>query len=196
MLSSNQFENFFKKGISFENYLVQFNELLTHQNSLSELYRHEYYNYYNLNLHRISRVEKLFQFNMDLKSKIEKISKKQHWLVLSEFWCGDAAQILPALNLIALTNSLIEFKILYRDENLELMDEFLTSGGRSIPKLIILDEKFNFVNQYGPRPKIAQDLVLSLKSKPETADNYAQELHLWYARNKSIDLQKELLELF
>ena len=196
MLFPDQFNSYFKKGISFEHYLFQFKELLNHQNSLSELDRHEFYNYYKLNLHRISRVEKLFQFNVDLKSKVEKINQKQHWLVLSEFWCGDAAQILPALNLIASSNSIIEFKILFRDENLELMDEFLTAGGRSIPKLIILDEKFSYINQYGPRPKIAQDLVLKLKSNPETADSYAEELHLWYARNKSIELQKELAELF
>ena len=34
----------------------------------------------------------------------------------------------------------IELKIVLRDENEELMNEFLTNGSRSIPKLIVLDE--------------------------------------------------------
>ena len=36
----------------------------------------------------------------------------------------------------------VDLRIILRDENTELMDEFLTNGGRSIPKLVRLNENF------------------------------------------------------
>ena len=60
-------------------------------------------------------------------------------LVLAEGWCGDAAQILPVINKIAEYSSLIDLKVVCRDENPELMDQFLTNGSKSIPKVIIID---------------------------------------------------------
>ena len=58
------------------------------------------------------------------------------WLILTEAWCGDAAQNIPTIEKIARENDRIKTLYLLRDENLELMDKYLTGGARAIPKLI------------------------------------------------------------
>ena len=116
--------------------------------------------------------------------------------MISEHWCGDASQNIPSFNKIAeLSAGKIELRIVYRDENTELMDQHLTNSTRSIPKLIQLDEAYNVTGIWGSRPVEAQELIIKLKSNPLTADTYVNELHLWYARNKQIALQGEIVNL-
>ncbi|MCQ4503980.1 thioredoxin family protein, partial [Vibrio parahaemolyticus] len=79
------------------------------------------------------------------KSTIENFDKKVTWLVISESWCGDAAHVMPILNKVAELNDAIDYKIVLRDDNEALMDQFLTNGGKSIPKLIMLDSETNTV---------------------------------------------------
>ena len=85
--------------------------------------------------------------------------------------------------------------IVFRDENPALTDAFLTNGTRSIPKLIVLNEEGELLGTWGPRPAAAQQLVIELKSNPATAPTYAEQLHLWYARNRCADLQQEIISL-
>ena len=116
--------------------------------------------------------------------------------MIAEHWCGDAAQILPVLNNLAkISADKINFKIIYRDQNLDLIDAFLTNGSRSIPKLIQMTENFEITGIWGPRPNEAQSMVLKLKSDPETAPRYAEELHLWYAKDKQKAIENELNKL-
>ena len=47
----------------------------------------------------------------------------------------------------------VESRYLLRDENLDLMDRYLTDGGRSIPKLIVLHaDTLTEAATWGPRP--------------------------------------------
>jgi hypothetical protein len=86
-------------------------------------------------------------------------------------------------------------KLVYRDENVELMDRFLASRTRSIPKLIQLDEDLNITYAWGPRPLVAQQLVKQLRSDPAQEGHYGHELHLWYAKNKQQAIETEIFEL-
>ena len=58
------------------------------------------------------------------------------WLIITEGWCGDAAQCIPTIEKIAAESKNIETHYVLRDENLDLIDEYLTNNARSIPKLI------------------------------------------------------------
>ena len=117
-------------------------------------------------------------------------------MILTEHWCGDASQTLPALHAMAeLSGGKIEMKILYRDQNDLLMNAYLTTGTRSIPKLIQLDEHLNVTGIWGPRPSVAQKIVRELKANPATAATYGNELHLWYAKDKQQTLEKEVGQL-
>ena len=152
--------------------------------------------YINLNQRRMYRVEKTYHVSDDILAQVKKLRHKTYWLVLTEHWCGDASQILPALNKVAeLSEGKIEMKLVYRDQNPELMNAYLTEGSRSIPKLIQLDEHFNVTGIWGPRPTVAQRMVKQLKSNPATAATYANELHLWYAKDKQRSLELEIAKL-
>lgn len=61
--------------------------------------------------------------------------------MITEGWCGDAAQILPFINKISELNEKIELKLVLRDQHPEVMDEFLTDGSRSIPKVVVLNKE-------------------------------------------------------
>jgi hypothetical protein len=144
----------------------------------------------------MARVEKTYKVSGELAAHVTSLKHKTFWLVLTEHWCGDASQILPALNTIAiLSKGKIEMRLVYRDQNAELMDAYLTDESRSIPKLIQLNEHFNVTGIWGPRPNTAQLLVKQLKSNPATAVTYANELHLWYAKDKQQSLEKEIAKL-
>src|SRR5690606_21925767 len=125
------------------------------------------------------------------------LKKEYIWLVLSEGWCGDAAQILPILNKMAIITTNIELKIVFRDENEELMNMFLTNGGKSIPKLIILDrDTLNVYNSWGPRPKGAANLIKSYKEQYGVIDETAvTELQLWYLHDKGLSTQAEIIAM-
>jgi len=148
--------------------------------------------YTKLNLQRMKRVEKTFTVSDELKQLLSTIKTKQNWVVITEGWCGDSAQNLPALAKIAIVNPLIELQIIERDENLNIMDLYLTNGTRSIPILISFDENGNEIFRWGPRPKEAQRLVTRLKSEGMEHDAFVEQLHLWYARNKGVALESEL----
>lgn len=144
----------------------------------------------------MNRVEKTLLLNTDLLRSLQQIHHQTYWLVLSEHWCGDAAQSLPVLSKIAeASNGKISLRLVYRDENPELMDAHLTGNSRSIPKLIQLDSHFNITGIWGPRPNEAQKLVLTLKSDQATANTYAEAVHKWYAVDKQQSIQKELSKL-
>ncbi|MCU0327201.1 MAG: thioredoxin family protein [Spirosomaceae bacterium] len=87
--------------------------------------------YAKLNLQRIHRLDKTTVVDATLQEKVRTISGKYIWLVLTEGWCGDASQILPVVNKIAELNPNIQLLFLLRDENLDIMDNYLTNGGRS-----------------------------------------------------------------
>ena len=110
---------------------------------------------------------------------------------------GDVAQLLPVFNKLALISPHIELKIVFRDENAPLMNLFLTNGSKSIPKLIVLDQKTKDVlGHWGPRPKPATDLVKSYREQyGKIDDTIKTELQLWYLHDKGLTTQDELVTL-
>ncbi len=153
-------------------------------------------NYGKLNLQRMQRLEKTVIISNELKSCIEHLNKKLIFLVITEGWCGDAAQNVPVFSFMENISSNIELKLLLRDENPELIDKYLTNGARAIPKLICLEKdtlKELFV--WGPRPEPCQKIMLEMKAKNADSKVKAEAIHLWYARDKTATLQKEILEL-
>ena len=116
--------------------------------------------------------------------------------MIAEGWCGDAAQILPMLHKIAEASNKIDLKIVFRDENEALMNNFLTNGSKSIPKIIILDNQQNVINSWGPRPSIATKMVLDFKEKNGQLDaNFKKDLQIWYNKDKGNTTQEDLIKL-
>lgn len=151
--------------------------------------------YTKLNVQRMQRIDKTVHLQPELSAALKAIDQPQTWLVITEGWCGDAAQILPVINAMANENPLIRLQLVLRDSNLELMDQYLTDGtSRSIPKLIVLDtdtmeERFN----WGPRPAALQEIYQKMRAEGMDYPAIAQELHAWYAKDKTVSTQKEIL---
>jgi len=129
------------KAHTYESYNELIESLFIDQRTTNEDNSESNLNYTKLNIQRTSRWDKRGKLDEELISLVKNISSDQIWLVITEGWCGDSGQVLPFINKIAELNDHIDLKFLLRDENPEVMDEFLTDGSRSIPKLIILDKE-------------------------------------------------------
>jgi len=117
--------------------------------------------------------------------------------VLAESWCGDAAHILPVINKVAELNEYIDFKVALRDENEALMNQFLTNGGKSVPKLIMIDHTTNsVVNTFGPRPEAATQLLNDFKTMHGTiTPEFKEILQQWYNKDKGQSTIEDLVKL-
>lgn len=150
--------------------------------------------YTQLNQQRMHRLDKVTQVLPEAEKLIRSISSPQTWLVLTEAWCGDAAQSIPVMHALAALNPLIDLKFLLRDENLPLMDRYLTNGiSRSIPKLIGLDtatteELFT----WGPRPAPLQAIFMQMKADGLEYHLIKEELQRWYNKDRTVTIQQEL----
>ena len=154
-------------------------------------------NYTQLNDRRMKRWDKTLKFNEETLSKILSANQKVTWLVLTESWCGDASPALPVMNRISELNPNVSLKIILRDENVDLMNRFLTNGGMSIPKLIVLDDETNeVVGDWGPRSKAATKLVEDYKAEHgELTAEFKQDLQVWYNKDKGQSVLKDLTGL-
>lgn len=190
-------KNSLDKSFSYEEYRNLLTNLLkvgkTTGNDQSEAMIH----YAELNEARLHRLDKTMQVTDEAQLKLEQLTKEYLWLVITEGWCGDAAQILPVINKMALVSDTIELRIILRDDNEEVMNMFLTNGTKSIPKLIIIDkESGEVINHFGPRPQEAKQLILDYKAEHGVVDETAKiELQKWYLHDKGVSTQNEIMEL-
>ncbi|QJX46714.1 thioredoxin family protein [Hymenobacter taeanensis] len=153
--------------------------------------------YTHLNVQRMQRLDKTTQLLPELREAVQNLKQSYAWLILTEGWCGDAAQIVPVLEAVAqASHGRFTTHYFLRDENLALMDRYLTNGGRSIPKLVVLRaDTLVEVAQWGPRPADAQQVFVEMKAQGVTKEEFAEKLHAWYARDKTQAIQRELLAL-
>ncbi|OIQ30004.1 MAG: thioredoxin family protein [Bacteroidetes bacterium MedPE-SWsnd-G2] len=154
-------------------------------------------NYTALNDRRMKRWDKTVKVSDEIKSKTEAYEGRATWLVLTESWCGDAAHIMPVINKVAQLNSNIDFKVVLRDENDELMNAFLTNGGKSIPKLIMIDsDTHDVIADFGPRPQKATQLVEDYKAEHgKLTPEFKEDLQLWYNKDKGQSTLEDLMQL-
>jgi len=185
-----------KNSISYLEYKDLVKNLLAENKSTGPNQSEDLTNYSLLNDRRMKRLDKTIKISEETAEEIKKVNKPQTWLLITEGWCGDAAQNLPIINKMADLNDYIDLKLVLRDENLELMDLFLTNGGRAIPKLIVLDKESNVTNTWGPRPTIAANMVKLYKAEHGSLDAiFKQDLQVWYNKNKGKSAEEDLVNL-
>ncbi len=177
----------------FRSYL---DELLEQGKTTGENQSEALVEYTRMNAHRMKRLEKKPELQEELKKALDRIDQPQVWLCLVEGWCGDVAQNLPTINKMAEHSENIELKLILRDEYPEIMDRYLTNGARSIPKLIALDrDTLEELWVWGARPADAQKLLLKLKEEGVEYSEIAEQIHRWYAKDKTRSLQQEFREI-
>lgn len=190
--------NALSNSYSYIEYRKLVTDLLAEGKSTGSEQSEDLTHYSSLNETRMNRLEKTIKITETTISKLQNLHRDYIWLVISEGWCGDAAQLLPIIyKMAAASNDKIELKIVLRDENPDLMNLFLTNGGKAIPKLIIIDkEKLEVLADWGPRPKGASELVNNYKKEFGTFDETVKtNLQLWYLHDKGISTQNEIMEI-
>jgi len=184
----------FESGLTYSDYRKLVDKLAAEGGTTGSEQSAERQDFTKLNAHRMHRLDKTVTIPEHVKAHLEGLKCKIRWLVLSESWCGDAAQNLPVLAKMAECSPLIDLRILIRDEHLDIMDQFLTNGGRAIPKLIILDAHFNVTATWGPRPAEIQQQVLENKLSGRIPySEFALIVQKWYLQNKGLALMEEML---
>ncbi len=187
------YRGIWEKGLSYNGYIELVDKKIEEGTSTSETDDASLLEYSILNAHRMNRITK----GMSKKDSrvLSGKSKMRYALVITEGWCGDAAQIVPVVDAVLHQNS-VEHKVVLRDKNEALMDAHLTNGARAIPVVIFLNDSFEVIAQWGPRPAEAQQIVVDWKNIPEgerpPKSEMSKQIQLWYAKDKQ---QAIILEL-
>ncbi|MFN0255930.1 thioredoxin family protein [Pedobacter ureilyticus] len=188
---------FDKEALDYSSYRNLVDELLAKGETTGPDNSEAMLHYTKMNVQRMNRVDKTTVLSEELLGTLEKIEGKYRFLVITEGWCGDAAQIVPIINkIVSVVPSKFDLKLTLRDKNLPLIDAHLTNGGRAIPVLLVLDETGNLVlPKWGPRPAILQGLLADWKKEGVEMPELAEKLHGWYAKDKTLTTQQELNDL-
>lgn len=182
---------------SYSEYRKLVSDLLLENKSTGNEQSDDLTHYSTLNETRMNRLDKTMDITDENSLKLKSLKGEYIWLVISEGWCGDAAQIVPIINKMAVESGKIELKIVLRDENEDLMNLYLTNKGKAIPIVIIIDKKTgDLLGHWGPRPKGAADLIKNYKKEFGAIDEKAKtDLQLWYLHDKGLTTQEELINL-
>lgn len=170
-------ESFFSKALTYDEYVSRLGE--------------------NLALHQ--QHYKKFEIPVESAAEIKRI-KPLNILVLTEPWCGDSLAVFPVVKRMSESNPRWDIKVLQRDENTELMDQFLTRGGRAIPVFLFLEKNGSLIFRWGPRPKAAQDIFEQFRmqiseGKMEKSD-VIKKIRKFYAKDRGKTILSELISIF
>lgn len=150
--------------------------------------------YTALNAVRMKRVGKTYKMSEAMTELLQSgACNGQHWVVITESWCGDAAQSGPLISRLAEVAG-VTLEWVLRDGSNGIIDDFLTNGGKSIPVWIVADANGEVLGTWGPRPNTVKNMVAEYKAQPEPKPPYAEyaaEIQLWYARNRGKEFEAE-----
>jgi hypothetical protein len=117
----------------------------------------------------------------------------RRFLVIAEDWCGDASNTVPVIARLVESTPDLELRIIQRDRYPEVMDRYLTNGARSIPIVIVLDQDFQEIGHWGPRPTELQAWVMANRATLPKSELYPR-VRKWYARDRGETTIREVLE--
>lgn len=199
MLNNMNYNEILKTSLSYTNYRTHVNELIDLGKTTGDNQTEQLLEFTKLNVQRMNRLDKTIIIPEEKLIEIKTNTLQFIWLLIGDAWCGDCAQILPVINKIAETSeNTIDLKIISRDAFPELIEQHLTNGGKAVPKLLVIEkDTSNVVITWGPRPKTAQSIMLNWKANQNTItwEDYEKELHLWYTKNKGLEIIDELTQL-
>ena len=185
-------KEYVEKSMTYAEYIKLIDDLLLDGKTTGENQSEMMFHFGKLNRQRMHRLEKTIRLSDSLKEKARGVERKMIWLVITEGWCGDAAQNIPVIEKIAAEAANIKTRYVLRDENLELMDAHLTNDARSIPKLIALDaETLEELGSWGPRAQAAMDYFYEMKAADTEKPQMMENLQRWYNKNKEQAIQAE-----
>lgn len=195
-MNNSLIKNSLNNTITYPAYRNLVKSLITEGKSTGTEQSEDHLTFSILNDKRMDRLDKTLKVSAATQNSLENLEKGFTFLVIAEGWCGDAAQILPIINKVAEASEKIDFKIVLRDENEDLMNQYLTNGSKSIPKVLILDHDNKVLDSWGPRPAVASQMVVDYKAQKGSIDEeFKKNLQIWYNSDKGNNTQNELIGL-
>lgn len=186
-------------GMSYVEYRTFVKALLSHGKTTGTQQSEELVGFTQLNEQRMNRNEKQFKLDDNLHKALLNLDKPEIWIVYVEAWCGDCAQNLPIIAKIAESvPDKIDLQLFIKSEHLSDFQQYLTDGTSSIPKLIRFEKQsLTELGTWGARPQKAQAIAVHWKQNKDTISkiDFEKELHLWYAKDRGQELQKEFIQL-
>lgn len=178
--------NYWNKAISFEQYKQEVRDIISNG---TDKPREEYY---SLNLSRIDRILKTYKPDEVQLADFHAKKFEGKILIITEGWCADAAQIVPVIELFF--GQYLPVRCIYRDDN-NLIDSFLTNGGKSIPIVLLLNNQDEVVAQWGPRPAFGTPLLQRFKSESATypKEQFLLDLQKAYNKDKGFSIVEEII---
>lgn len=193
-MNNSLIKNSLNNTISYSSYRTLIKNLISEGKSTGIEQSEDHLTFSILNDKRMDRLDKTLDISPETQNSLNNLNKGFTFLVIAEGWCGDAAQILPIINKVSEASDNIAFKIVLRDENEDLMNQYLTNGSKSIPKVLILDPENNVLDSWGPRPAIASKMVTDYKAQNGSLDEeFKKNLQIWYNKDKGNNTQNELV---
>ncbi|WP_191858672.1 thioredoxin family protein [Hanstruepera ponticola] len=185
------------KSITYQDYRKMVKTLVENNSTTGNDKSEAMVNYTMLNDRRMKRWDKTVKVSDEVKNRLSNFSGDVTWLVITESWCGDAAHVIPVINKIAELHDGIDLKLVLRDENDALMNQFLTNGGKAIPKLIMIDNATGqVIDTFGPRPSEATKMVNDYKATfGKLTPEFKEDLQRWYNQDKGQTAIEDLLQL-
>lgn len=167
-------------GLSYEEYRARWREQKDVSTKGKDPDERRQIHFLNYNWDRQAHVDEKYTPSDDLRDAVDQIDEPQLWMVLTEPWCGDSAFLLPVIAEAASLNDDITLRILLRDDNLDIIDQYLTDGSRSIPKLVVFAEDGTERFVWGPRPEGARQRYAELKDMYDDKMEVIKELVAYY----------------
>lgn len=181
--------------MDFKEYLSYFSEIIGGDPVVPPYDNPDYMDYAKLNWSRTNRWLKKGQLDPGAKDLVASLEQPQEWILITEPWCGDAAHSVPFIHLLAMVNPLITLKIELRDQPPMRIEQYLTKGTKSIPKLVVRDAGGHDLLTWGPRPAALQAIFEQMKAEGKTQEDAKEVLQKWYNADQGQSVQKELVAL-
>lgn len=183
------------QGLTYTDYIAQWREKLREPVAGLDKDARKMRHFMRYNIERTERVEAAYQPSEELLASMRAIDEPQLWMVITEEWCGDAAYNLPLINAAASTSEHVDLRIIRRDANLDIMDQYQTAGTRSIPKLVAFTLEGEELFQWGPRPQsLVQERERWKEDGIEGMEMVSASVN-WYDAGNWIDAEPELAAL-
>jgi hypothetical protein len=113
-------KEYLEKSMSFGEYEALIERLVEAGKTTGPKQSEMLANFTKLNLQRMNRIAKTVELGGDVAITVRWNKRRQIWLIVTEAWCGDAAQNLPIIEKLASESDIIETRYILRDENLSL----------------------------------------------------------------------------
>jgi hypothetical protein len=133
----------------------------------------------------------------ELRAALGQLTQPYIWAIITEGWCGDASHTVPIIEAVAeASGGHLATRYFLRDSHPDLIDRYLTNGGRAIPIAVVLHaNSLTEVGVWGPRPAPLQAIHQDLKARAVPFKEVIATVNAWYDQDASRTTQQELLAL-